>query len=74
LCRIYQILKDELSDISNEAILQIAVKAINNLVRSNNIILYLLIFRAYLRILNKDLLLAIITKYTKVIRFAIKEI
>jgi len=51
-----------------------AVKAINDSAGPNSIILYLLIFRAYLRILSEDLLPAIIAKCTKAIRLTIKEI
>jgi len=74
LRKVYQIFKDELSDISNEAILQMAVKIINDSARPDDIILYLLVFRVYLRISSKDLLLSIIIKRVKAIRLAIKEI
>jgi len=50
------------------------IKAINDSAGPDGIILYLLIFRVYLRILNKDLLLLIITKRIKAICLAIKEI
>jgi len=51
-----------------------AIKAINDSVRLNDIILYFLIFRAYLRISSRDLLLLTIVKRAEAIRFAIKEI
>jgi len=51
-----------------------AVKVINDSAKPDDIILYLLIFRAYLRISSKDLLLVTIAKYTEAIRLAIKEI
>jgi len=74
LYRVYQILKDELSNVSNKAILQIAIKAINDSIGPNGIILYLLVFGAYLRILSRDLLPITIAKRAKAIRFVIKKI
>jgi len=50
------------------------VKAINDSVGPNSIILYFLVFGAYLRILSGDLLLVIITKRTEAIRLIMKEI
>ena len=51
-----------------------AIKAINDSAGPNGIILYLLIFGAYLRILSGDLLPVIIAKRIEAIRFIIKEI
>ena len=51
-----------------------AVKIINDSARPDDIILYLLVFRVYLRISSKDLLLSIIIKRVKALRLAIKEI
>jgi hypothetical protein len=50
------------------------VKAINDLVGLDSIILILLVFRAYLRITNNSLLLLIIIKRTKTIRKASNKI
>ncbi|KAF2471465.1 uncharacterized protein BDR25DRAFT_223167, partial [Lindgomyces ingoldianus] len=51
LQRAYNILCAELDNcINNKLVLQIAVKALNNIVKLNSLILILLIFRMYLRI------------------------
>ena len=54
--------------------LQIAVKAINDIVGPNGIIPILLVFSAYLRITKIDLLLLSITIRAKAMRVAIREI
>jgi hypothetical protein len=72
----YKIISKEFRgiNINNEIKLQIAVKAINDLVGLDSIILILLVFRAYLRITNNSLLLLIIIKRTKTIRKASNKI
>ncbi|KAF2467586.1 uncharacterized protein BDR25DRAFT_234159, partial [Lindgomyces ingoldianus] len=51
LQRAYNILYAELDNyINNKLVLQIAIKALNNIVKLNSLILILLIFRMYLRI------------------------
>jgi hypothetical protein len=54
LRRTYDIFREELDvRTDNKSILQIAVKALNNIARPNGLILTFFVFRAYLRI-NKD--------------------
>ena len=55
-------------------VLQIIIKIINDLIGFNRFILNLLIFRAYLRIINKDALLLLIIKRIKIIYIIIKEV
>ena len=51
-----------------------AFKAINDLVRPNRIVPILLVFRAYLRITELDLLVLSVTKRMYIIYKAIKEV
>ena len=62
LRRAYEILSIELPRTSREVILQIVVKAINDLVGLDDIILTLLVFRAYPYITKELLLLPSLTK------------
>jgi hypothetical protein len=57
LRRAYEILKAELKNkhINKEMILQMAVKAVNDLARPDKIVLTLLVFSLYLRITEIDL-------------------
>jgi hypothetical protein len=55
-------------------ILQIAIKAINDSVGPNGIILILLVFGAYPRIADSSLLLSTVIKRAETIRKATKEI
>ena len=54
LKRLYEILQDKLQDkkLDKEVILQIVVKAINNIARPDKLILMLLVFGLYLKIIN----------------------
>jgi hypothetical protein len=68
LRRAWDILHAELSDTtSNKAILQIAVKAVNNTAGPNRLVLTLLVFGAYLRITAESLLSLLIIKRSKAI-------
>jgi hypothetical protein len=66
----YKIIYNELRDTktSIEISLQIVVKTINDSVGPDNIILILLVFKAYPRITNNSVLSLTITKRTKTIR------
>ena len=55
LCRIYYIIIVELLDIGKDIALQMAFKAINNSAGPNGLILILLVFRAYLYIVESDI-------------------
>ena len=54
LRRLYEILRDELQDekLDKEVILQMAVKAVNDTARPDKLMLTLLIFRLYPKIIN----------------------
>ena len=55
LYRIYYIITMELLDISKDIALKMAFKAINNSVGPNGLIPTLLVFRAYLHIVESDI-------------------
>jgi hypothetical protein len=75
LRRAYKIIRDEFqNNTTAELALQIAVKAVNDLASPDGIIPTLLVFGAYPRITNDSSPLFFITKKTKTIRKAIKEI
>jgi hypothetical protein len=52
LRRLYEILQDKLQDkkLNKEVILQIVIKAINDIIRPDKLMLTLLIFKSYFRI------------------------
>ena len=54
--RIYEIVTKKHYKLSNEHQLQIAIKAINNTIKLNRLILILLIFEAYFKIIKLDFL------------------
>jgi ketopantoate reductase len=76
LRRVYEILKEELKDehIDKEMILQIAVKAVNDLARPDEIVPTLLVFGLYLRMTEIDALSPTIVKRAEAIRAATKEV
>jgi hypothetical protein len=76
LCCAYKILKTELKNkhINKKIILQIAVKAVNDLARPDRIVLILLVFGLYLRITEINVPLPIIVKRAKAICAATKEV
>ena len=76
LRRLYEILQDKLQDkkLDKEIILQIAIKAINNITRPDKLVLTLLVFRLYLKITDQDPPAPTITKRAKAIYIAIKEV
>jgi len=55
-------------------ILQIIIKTINNLIEFNKLILTLLIFKVYFKIIRENILLLSIIKRIKVIRVIIKKV
>jgi hypothetical protein len=74
LRRIFKVIRNDLrGSISNGDILQIAVKAVNDIAGPNSIILTLLIFSAYLRIIKDSPILLSITIRTEAIRKVIKK-
>jgi hypothetical protein len=76
LRRAYKIIKEELKDkhINKEMILQMAVKAVNDSARSDEIVLILLVFGLYLRMTKIDPLSLIIAKRAEAIRAATKKV
>jgi hypothetical protein len=65
-------LQDE--KLNKEVILQIAIKAINDIIRPDKLVLTLLVFGSYLRIINQDPPAPTITRRAKAICIAIKEV
>jgi di/tripeptidase len=76
LRRAYKIIKKELKDehINKEMILQMAVKAVNDLARPDGIVPILLVFGLYLRMTEIDLPLPIIAKRAEAICAVTKEV
>ena len=76
LRRVYKILSNELLSLSTnkEVILQIVVKAVNDLAGLDGIVPTLLVFRVYPRITKDSPLSPSITKRAKAIHKAIKEV
>jgi hypothetical protein len=72
----YKILKEELKDehIDKEMILQMAVKAVNNLAGPDGIVLTLLVFGLYFRITEIDAPLPTIAKRAEAVRAATKKV
>jgi hypothetical protein len=52
--RAYQIIISEIPELNKDMALQMAFKAINNSAGPNSLVLTLLVFRAYLRIIKSD--------------------
>ena len=76
LRRTYKIIQDELKDehINKEMILQIAIKAVNDSIGPNGIVLTLLVFGTYLRLTEIDPLSLSVTKRVEAICTATKEV
>jgi hypothetical protein len=72
--RAYQIISVELPNISKEMALQMAFKAINNIANPNSLILTLLVFGAYLRIVESDSLSLSVTQRASAIKRAMEAI
>jgi hypothetical protein len=73
---VYKIIQDKLKDkqIDKEIMLQIAVKAINNLAGPDGIIPTLLVFGAYSRLTEIDPPSSLVTKRTEAICVITKEV
>ena len=72
--RVYQIILEELLDLSKETALQIAFKAINNTVGPDSIIPTLLVFRAYSRLVEGNTPSLTISYYTTILKKVIEEV
>jgi len=71
---IYYIIIIELPDINKDIALQMAFKAINNSVGPNGLILTLLVFRAYPRIIESNAPNPVVIKRAVALKKAIKEV
>jgi hypothetical protein len=74
LRRIYHIIIAELLDINKDIVLQIAFKAINNSTGPNSLIPTLLVFRAYLRIVESNAPNPTVIKRVVALKKAIEEV
>jgi len=74
LRRIYYIITIELPDISKDIALQIAFKAINDSVGPNGLIPTLLVFGAYLRIVESDAPNPIVIQRAAALKKAMEEV
>jgi hypothetical protein len=73
---VYKIIQNKLKNkhINKKIMLQIAIKAINNLARPNSIILILLVFGAYPQLTKIDPPSPLVTKRAKAIYAATKKV
>ena len=74
LRRIYHIITAELLDISKGIALQIAFKAINNFTGPNGLIFTLLVFKAYLCIVESNIFNPTVTQQAVALKKAIEEV
>ena len=74
LRRIYYIITAELLNISKDIALQIAFKVINNSTGPNSLISTLLVFRAYLRIVESNAPNLTVIQQAVALKKAIKEV
>jgi hypothetical protein len=76
LRRAYEIIQDKLKDerIDKEMVLQIAVKAVNNLAGPNRLVPTLLVFGAYLQLTEMDPPSPSVIKRAEAIQAATKEV
>jgi hypothetical protein len=74
LQRVYQIIVVELPGIDRDAALQMAFKAINNTVSPDGLVPTLLVFSAYLRMVELDAPLPSVTQWANAIKKAMAEV
>ncbi|KAF8847364.1 hypothetical protein BDZ45DRAFT_607573, partial [Acephala macrosclerotiorum] len=76
LRRVYEIIHDELIEkqIDKNIILQMAIKTVNNSIKSNDIVFTLLVFEVYFKITSNDTSLLLIIKRIEIIRVITKKI
>ena len=74
LRKIYIIITLKISDIKENLILQMTFKALNDSIKSNDLMPTLLIFDAYPRMIDSDALLFIINQRNIVMKKAIKKV
>jgi hypothetical protein len=71
---VYQIISEELLDLSKEAALQMAFKAINNTAGPDSIIPTLLVFRAYPRLVEGDAPSLTVSHHATVLKKVIEKV
>jgi hypothetical protein len=74
LCRMYAIITTEISNIDLEITLQMTFKIINDLIEFDDLIFTLLIFEAYLRIIEMNVSSSTITQRAIAMKKAMKEV
>jgi hypothetical protein len=74
LRRMYAIITTKISDIDLEITLQMTFKVINDLIKFDNLILTLLVFEAYLRMIDMNVSSSTITQRVIVMQKTIKEV
>ena len=74
LRRVYQIITAEIPEINKDIALQMAFKALNNFTGPNGLIPTLLVFGAYLQLINTDIPLLTVSQRANALKKAIEEI
>ncbi len=74
LCRMYAIITTEISDIDSEIGLQITFKILNDSIELDDLIFTLLVFEAYLRMIEMNVSSSTIIQRTIAMRKAMKEV
>jgi hypothetical protein len=74
LRRIYSIIVAEILDIDSNSVLQMSFKALNNSTESDDLILTLLLFEAYLRMIESDASSSTITQRFMIMKKTMNEI
>jgi hypothetical protein len=74
ICRAYTIITAKILDISKDMALQMAFKAINDIIGLDSLVLTLLVYSAYPRITEHDPLLLLVTKRALAIKKAIAKV
>ena len=72
--QVYSIIIAKILNISKDIALQIAFKAINDIVRLNRLVLILLVYSAYSQITEHDPLLLLVTQQALAIKKAIAKV
>jgi signal transduction histidine kinase len=74
LRRIYSIIVTEILDINSDLVLQMSFKALNDSIESDDLISTLLLFDAYLRMIESDAFFSTITQRFMIMKKAMNEI
>ena len=74
LCRVYSIITTEIPGIEPDSALQISFKSINNSVGPNGLVFILLVFDAYPKMTESDILSPSITQHAMAMKKALDEV